>query len=99
MRPLWRHAVSLLDCTAAGCAAYPAVTAATANAPCPDSVVQRVHLSASVAQVTVPDGVRTPSGTVQLTAGVGRRILLSAEVPETLPRVRLISNSLVLYTF
>lgn len=91
-------AMPLLACALAACSASPVVSA-TPHAPCPDSLVEGIRLSASVAQVTVPDGVRTPSGSVKLIAGVGRRILLSADVPETLPRVRLINNSLSLYTF
>ncbi len=88
-----------LACLLAGCAAYPVLPKTSDAGECPDSVAQGVHLTASVAQVTVPDGVRAPSGSVKLIAGVGRRILLSAEVSQTLPRIRLLENSLSIYTF
>ncbi|MGH8219214.1 MAG: hypothetical protein ACREUT_11735, partial [Steroidobacteraceae bacterium] len=58
-----------------------------------------IRLTASVAQVALPHGIEAPSGRVRLIAGVGRRILLSVEVPEGLPRSRLLENSLVLFTY
>ena len=58
-----------------------------------------VHVTASVAQVAVPDGVTAPSGRVELIAGVGRRILLSVEASPTVPRIRLLENSLAIFTY
>lgn len=69
-----------------------------ASPACPAFLADGVRLTASVAQVPVPDGVRVPSGDVRLIAGVGRRVLLSAEVSRGLPRVRLLENSLQLTT-
>jgi hypothetical protein len=90
----------LLACALAGCAADRVPPDAVTSSPCPSTLTAGIRLAASVAQVAVPDGVQEPSGSVKLIAGVGRRVLLSIEVPEeALPRVRLLESSLALYTF
>lgn len=90
---------SLLACMLAGCAGFPVLPTAANPGECPDSLESDVRLTASVAQVSVPNGLRTSSGPVRLAAGLGRRIILSVEVPGRLRRVRLLANSLSIYTF
>lgn len=87
-----------LACTLTGCAASGVRPEAVGTAGCPASLADAVSLTASVAQVPVADGIGAPSGSVSLIAGVGRRILLSAEVAGH-PRIRLLENSLQVYTF
>ncbi len=89
----------LLACMLAGCAGSQALTKATAPGECPAALHDGVKVTASVAQVAVPDGVKAPSGPVSLIAGVGRRVLIAIEVPQGLPRVRLLANSLTIATF
>jgi hypothetical protein len=83
----------------AGCAGSPVPPTAASPGECPDSLESDVRLTASVAQVSVPNGLQTSSGPVRLVAGLGRRVILSVEVPSGLPRVRLLANSLSIYTF
>jgi hypothetical protein len=89
----------LLVCGLAACAESPVLPTATTPGECPNSLQAGVRLTASVAQVPIPGGVQVPSGGVRLIAGVGRRILLSLEVPEPMPRVRLLANSLAVSTY
>ena len=98
----WRWAsgaIALLACVLAGCVAPRARTERAFPGGCPGSLREGIRITASVAQVAVPDGLKAPSGAVRLVAGVGRRVLLAVEVPRGLPRARLLSNSLVMLTF
>lgn len=83
----------------AGCAAPAVLTSSPAAGECPSSLRTGIRLTASVAQVAAPDGIEAPSGRVRLIAGVGRRILLSVEVPESVPRVRLLDSALTVFTY
>lgn len=92
-------AIAVAACLLAGCAGSRALTEPTASGGCPESLRQGIQVTASVAQVAIPDGVKEPSGAVRVVAGVGRRVLLAVEVSPGLPRVRLVSNSLEMLTF
>lgn len=92
-------AIALLACLLAGCAGPGALTSTTPSGGCPDSLREGIRVTASVAQVPIPDGVREPSGAVKLIAGTGRRVLLAVDVSPGLPRVRLLSSSIELLTF
>jgi hypothetical protein len=92
-------AILLLACLLDGCTGPQALTEPTAPGGCPESLRQGIHITASVAQVAIPDGVKEPSGAVRLIAGLGRRVLIAVEVPRGLPRVRLLSDSLEVLTF
>ena len=92
-------AIALLACLLGGCAGSRTLTEPTASGGCPDSLRQGIRVTASVAQVAIPDGVRMPSGAVRLIAGVGRRVLIAVDIPRGLPRVRLVSSSLDVLTF
>jgi len=92
-------AIGLLACLLAGCAGPRALTPPRTPGGCPESLREGVRVTASVAQVTVPDGVKAPSGSVSLIAGVGRRVLFAVDVPRDLPRVRLLASSLDVLTF
>ncbi|HTT05387.1 MAG TPA: hypothetical protein VMF64_08860 [Steroidobacteraceae bacterium] len=88
----WSLAWSLAGCVTTG---EPPDAISSA---CPASLVDGIRLSASVAQVPVPDGVSVTSGAVKMIAGVGRRVLFSVEVARTVPRVRVLESSLQLTT-
>lgn len=92
-------AVSLLAGMLAGCAAPRVLTSSPTVGECPSSLRTGIRLTASVAQVAIPDGIEAPSGPVRLIAGVGHRVLLSVEVPNGLPRVRLLENALAMFTY
>jgi|SRR6185437_11617658 len=98
MYPGRQVAALLLAASLTGCSHAPARPDAAVSAGCPTSLAGAVHLSVSVAAASVPDGIRVPSGSVRLIAGVGRRLLLSVEV-DRVPRVRLVENSLEINTF
>lgn len=92
-------AIGLVACLLAGCAGPGVVTDPVASGGCPKALRDGVRVTASVAQVTVPDGVKAPSGSVSLIAGVGRRVLIAVDVPRDLPRMRLVASSLEVLTF
>lgn len=92
-------ALGLVVCLLAGCAGPRALREPVASGGCPESLREGIRVTASVAQVAVPDGVKIPSGSVSLIAGVGRRVLLAVDVPRDLPRVRLLASSLEVLTF
>lgn len=92
-------AIALLACAIAGCAGPRTLGKPTVPRGCPESLLEGIRVTASVAQVAIPDGVRAPSGAARLIAGVGRRVLVAVDVPGGLPRVRLLSNSLEMLTF
>lgn len=93
------RAVALLACVLAACAGPGRLTEPTAPGGCPESLRQGIRITASESQVTIPDGVRVPSGAVPLVAGVGRRVLLAVDPSPGLPRVRVLSSSLGMLTF
>ena len=92
-------ALTLLACLLAGCAVLQPLKDGTPSGGCPKSLREGIRITASVAEVGVPDDVKVPSGAVSLVAGVGRRVLLSVDVPQGLPRARLLSSSLEVLTF
>lgn len=92
-------AMTLLACLLGGCAGPHALTEPIAPGGCPESLRQGIRVTASVAQVAIPDGVKAPSGSVRLVAGVGRRVLFAVNASSGLPRVRLVSSSLEMLTF
>ena len=92
-------AIALLACLLAGCVGPRAQPEPTAPGGCPESLRDGIRITASVAQVAVPDGVRAPSGAATLIAGVGRRVLVAIDVPQGLPRARVLSNSIEILTF
>lgn len=91
--------VALLACLLDGCAGSRGLTVPTASGGCPASLRQGIRVTASVAQVSIPDGVRVPSGPVTLIAGVGRRVLVAVDVSRGMPRVQLLSSSIEVLTF
>ena len=64
-----RHWIAVLSCALSGCALHPTQVQPIDPGGCPETLRQRISLSASVAQIRVPEGLTLPSGPVRLHAG------------------------------
>ena len=94
-----RHWIAVLSCALSGCALHPTQVQPIDPGGCPETLRQRISLSASVAQIRVPEGLTLPSGPVRLHAGTGLRVLLAVRIAGPLPSVRLLGNSISILTY